>query len=452
MSDAQPVVEMELFKFSDETSLKLSDNPRFKTDWPFVYIIYKNKEATLKVSKAYVGETYSVVKRMGEHIRGGKKDELRDGNVIVIRHRRFNKSTTLDFEQYLIKMFFADEHYSLLNGNMGQSASHEYYDRANYREEFPKIWDDMRDRFSPEGLTLKPAHELENTSLFKFSPFTSLTSEQEEICLSIVKDIASRIGNKDDHCTYLVMGGAGTGKTVMAVNMIYRMSNPDKFYDQDQWEGQRVMVGTIGENDMLEEYEGVLRTAEAYATLHENAPGLKPMLLEPMTSMCETMSDLFESIPSMKGVDVFKACGLAKHVEVEDKVVRKPVDVLFVDEGHRLARYHNISYYGSYKKACAKLGFMEIQEKSPNKKIADAQLAEEKKEAEKVNQLDWIMKSSRFRIIFYDEFQSVRGSDIPADEFRASLGIDPDDTRTLREMASEDQSGNRRLKVYSLTT
>ena len=77
----------------------------------------------------------------------------------------------------------------------------------------------------------------------------------------------------------------------------------------------------------------------------------------------------------------------------------QPYDILIVDEAHRLDRYRNISYQGSFKSNSVLLGL----------------------DPETCSSLDWILQKSQFRILFYDESQSVRPSDTPANQFNEIL-------------------------------
>ena len=95
-------------------------------------------------------------------------------------------------------------------------------------------------------------------------------------------------------------------------------------------------------------------------------------------------------------------------------VTKKKYDILLVDEAHRLHQYKNISYMGSFKKNCEKLGL-----------TTDA------------DELDWILKQSDCAVLFYDAMQVVGPSGIDFDRFDKKM---------------EDVMKNRAITYYTLFT
>lgn len=75
-------------------------------------------------------------------------------------------------------------------------------------------------------------------------------------------------------------------------------------------------------------------------------------------------------------------------------VTKKKYDILLVDEVHRLHQYKNISYMGTFKQNCKKLGL-----------TTDA------------DELDWILKQTDCAVLFYDSMQVVGPSGIGFDQF-----------------------------------
>ena len=76
-------------------------------------------------------------------------------------------------------------------------------------------------------------------------------------------------------------------------------------------------------------------------------------------------------------------------------VVKKEYDLLIVDEAHRLQRRKNIMGYGYFDRVNRRFGL-----------------------DNNGTQLDWIMKSSKHQVFFYDENQSIKPSDIRPEDFR----------------------------------
>lgn len=80
-------------------------------------------------------------------------------------------------------------------------------------------------------------------------------------------------------------------------------------------------------------------------------------------------------------------------------VVGEMFDILLVDETHRISKRKNLSWIGEFDKCCKELNL----------------------KPEKTNTLDWIVRSSKHRILFYDKDQSIKPSDISIDEIKYSL-------------------------------
>ncbi len=111
---------------------------------------------------------------------------------------------------------------------------------------------------------------------------------------------------------------------------------------------------------------------------------LKVGLVVPMTSLRQTLQSVFKRIKGMK----------ASMVIGPNDVVKEQYDVLIIDEAHRLRQRKNITNFASFDLVNSKLGLDNSG-----------------------TELDWILKSSKHQIFFYDQNQSVRPSDINARAF-----------------------------------
>jgi hypothetical protein len=98
-----------------------------------------------------------------------------------------------------------------------------------------------------------------------------------------------------------------------------------------------------------------------------------------MDSLRSTLKKVFKSIPDLK----------ANMVISPSQATKMKYDVLVVDEAHRLRQRVNLMNYKTFDKINIKL-----------------ELGKEGTE------LDWILKSSRKTILFYDEKQTIRPSDV----------------------------------------
>jgi len=107
-------------------------------------------------------------------------------------------------------------------------------------------------------------------------------------------------------------------------------------------------------------------------------------LVIPMTSLRKTLKKVFKSI---KGLNAGMVIG-------PNDVVKKEYDILIVDEAHRLQRRVNLTNYASFDQINKNL---DLNEKTGT-------------------QLDWIIKSSKHQILFYDKYQSIKPADIQYNE------------------------------------
>lgn len=267
-------------KIDDIKSHKYGEN------WPVVYIIHNSKEA-------YVGETTSAVRRTRNHLENNERKRLEE--IKIISDEDFNKSVSLDLESKLIEYMSADGLFMLQNGNKGLQ-DHNYFQKNLYEEKFKIIWNQLKKLDLAENKIL----DIENSDLFKLSPFKTLTDEQVDIVESIVKYL--NIEQKSNH---IIHGEPGSGKTVLAVYLVkYLIENSNE------------KIKNIG-------------------------------LVVPMTSLRNTIKSVFKNVKGLKTSMVIGPYDVAK----------KDYDLLIIDEAHRLARRKQLSNYGAFDKASKKLGF-----------------------------------------------------------------------------------------------
>ena len=112
-------MEIKSYEFNQDGRVLVASEAMGK-DWPVVYLICNDKEM-------YIGETSSFYTRFGQHLDSETKKGLK--KIYAIYDDEFNKSATLDIEQWLIRLCGADAKFNLLNGNLGQSSKHNYYQR-----------------------------------------------------------------------------------------------------------------------------------------------------------------------------------------------------------------------------------------------------------------------------------------------------------------------------------
>ena len=317
-----------MFKIT-EGDFKNNDfgNEDYLDNWPMLYILENGHQA-------YIGESSHVRKRMMQHSQNLEKQIF--DKVHFIYSKMFNQSVTFDYESKLIQYIVADELYEVTNKNNG-IADKQYYKKKEYDEKFTVLWR----KLEKEKLVKHSIEEIENSDLFKYSPFKELNNDQreavEDVLQALERDIAERL---------IVNGVPGSGKTIVAVYIMKYLADSEAYQDKK--------IGFV----------------------------------VPQTSLRKTMKKIFKSIYGLKPSQVISP----------SDVVKQKYDLLLVDETHRLHQYKNISYMGTFKKNCEKIGL-----------TTDA------------DELDWIFKQSKKTVIFYDKSQVVGPSGIDEDRFNQKI-------------------------------
>lgn len=117
-----------------------------------------------------------------QHINTNKRNNLKD--IYIITGEDYNKSVILDLESFLIKYVAADGKFKLQNSSSG-TIDHNYFDRKTYKENFNKIWQKLKSL----NLVTNDIENIENSELFKYSPYKALTKDQEDSIREILNII-----------------------------------------------------------------------------------------------------------------------------------------------------------------------------------------------------------------------------------------------------------------------
>lgn len=392
------------------TSEPLSDHI-MGSNWPIVYLIHGNQEI-------YIGETNSATGRIEQHLDPNghffhKRQKL--DTVEIVFDRTFNKSAILDIENSLISLFRFEikqtkdpskksQYFSVLqNGNGGQSKMHNYYNRAHYQDEVEDIWAELKKR----GIATNDYQTIVNDTIFKFSPYTSLNEEQRETCLGILNGLMDALeetkkGNPQDY-TAIVKGLAGTGKTIVLINLLARIveamysntTNIDNDND-DSFEYSAITLNSLSEEAKI------INRIHDYVQKYGK---LRIGYVAQMTSLRNTVASVIGELKHVRKKDAmgpFDVVNNTTTVNDSGKTVIEPYDILLVDEAHRLWQYRKIM---------------------PKKKYADkcALLYSAQANPDDYTTLDWIFSCSRTRVLVYDEFQTVKESDITPAQFKMAM-------------------------------
>ena len=267
-------------------------------NWPMVYILANE-------TTAYVGQTTSVASRMSQH---GANEEKKDFTTVnVIFNEEFNSSVITDYEHKLIGHMHGDRRYCLTNKNDGMTDTN-YFSKAQYAEMFKALWEELR----VLGLADHTLDEIEESEVFKYSPFKSLTVDQRVALDSIYLSIRNGL---DSAKPIVVEGMPGTGKTILAIYLL-KMLKDDPVYKN-----------------------------------------LNIRIVEPVTSLRNTLRQAFKGVSGLSQDDIIAPADVAKSEYRCGKDFTKPFDIVLVDEAHRLKRRVNLgTQFGSFDKTNERLG------------------------------------------------------------------------------------------------
>jgi DUF2075 family protein/DNA replication protein DnaC len=343
----------EPYDFKKESLPKIEQNRWVKNQWPLVYFIQNN---TKKI--AYVGESTNAASRIRDHLSNPERYAL--NKISIIGCDKFNKSVTLEIESNLIQYISSEETFKLQNGNQGL-VNHNYYQKDLYKNIFKEVWNKLLEK----KIVTKSLSEIENTELFKYSPYKSLNEDQYESVLNILEGLSSKKTNR-----IFISGSAGTGKTIVATYLMKLLTTN---------------VVDSPSDDFNEDELGEINYVKAFQAKYPNA---KIGLVVAMTSLRNSLKDVFRKIPGLKSSMVISPSDTFKC----------KYDLLIVDEAHRLRQYKNLGWMGAFKKNNQKLGLDDSG-----------------------TELDWILANSKNQIFFYDWAQSVKPSDVDAADFENLL-------------------------------
>lgn len=262
---------------------------KYAINWPVVYILEDGK-------RVYIGETNGLKARVNQHL----DDPLKKGLKYVhsFSSDTYNKSAILDLEAKLINLFAGDDKFTVMNGTLG-SSKHEYYNKTFYENQINSIWETLQKK----KLANQDIFLIENSDLFKFSPYKSLSEEQ----MLISDIILDRVENESTYLSF-IEGNPGTGKTILGMYLLKK--------------------------------------------LKDLYPKKKIGFVVPMDSLRATLKTVAKSINGL----------YMKDIMAPGQVQNEMWDILIVDEAHRLKRAVNLSsgfVYKSHYNLNVKLGLDE---------------------------------------------------------------------------------------------
>ena len=331
-----------------EIKAQLGQNAEYILDYPVIYFHVWQSAADKRENRfsIYVGESTDIIERTREHFREAAKpkskrdqgnwqyhmmeDKDDQGNVVeptlyVFGHKFFQRSLTTDLENKFIGYCDAMETARSYNGRgnpQGKYNGNDVFDNIasmiwkRLRKEEPKL-------FLSETRIVKSA-------LYRASPNHKLTDDQKNARDQIIDRVIDAVDNKRNGQLILVEGEAGTGKTVLTTTTFV---------------------------DLLD---------------NKSIKGLDCYLLVNHDEQKELFSTMAEQIGLARdyGREIVSK---PTHFIQNPHNLKRPADVVFVDEAHLLWTRNTLGYPGPGN-----------------------------------NQLDDILQNSRVTVIMFDEYQILR--------------------------------------------
>ena len=288
------------YSFDQSTINNLATADHLEENWPVVYQIYNNQQI-------YIGETTNLKNRMNQHLANAEKSSLKHGSLKVVFDETFNKSAALDLESYLIQYFSGDGKFRVLNQNDGM-CDRDYYGRENYRKTFEEIWNRLREL----KIADKTISEINNSELFKFSPYKNLNFEQLNVVTEIVQNIDEAITNNTKSLS-VIDGDAGTGKTIVIMYLAKLLADLQSFDNK---------------NDDIDD-ESNFNIFFELENINQKFKNKSIALVIPQPSLCGRIRKIFDKIDlGDANIKIFSPIQFGKSND--------DFDITLVDEAHLL--------------------------------------------------------------------------------------------------------------------
>jgi DUF2075 family protein/predicted GIY-YIG superfamily endonuclease len=284
-------------------------------EYPTLYIVNDKKKQKYTV---YVGETNDINRRTMQHLQadGSSREDWHELNesktsqMFVVGHPLFNKSLTLDIENKMMLYLSSVDAVEHIN-NRRTNEQNQYYTSDKLNQVFGDVWRELR-KNNQELFPL--LEQLQDSAIFKASPFHKLTREQFKAKHLIQEKIEEAINRDKKGQLIFVEGEAGSGKTVLLSSLFY-----------DVWKDE----GEASENT-------ILRGRNAYLLVNHD---------QQIAVYKEVAKKL--GIPDDMVKKPTQYIEKYRNQETKELYDTTPADVILVDEGHLMLTRGKQSYRGS---------------------------------------------------------------------------------------------------------
>lgn len=314
----EPIVRQVSYNRDGLNKLKAEGkNPiidRFLLQYPTVYIIHTDKKSANRVT-VYVGETSDIHRRTIQHLVDDPSKRTdwallsndRNAQMIVIGHQHFNKSLTMDIENQLMLYLSGVPAIKQLN-NRRTNPQNQYFTAKEKNKIFVNVWEKLH-RINKVVFPVQKV--VEDSAMFKASPFHALTEEQLSAKERIFDHVKSALTSNEIGQLILVEGEAGSGKTVLLSSLFYELATQ------------------LDQNGM--ETDAPVNKLSVYTLVNH-----------------EEQLKVYEQIATKLGISSAKQERVMRPTRFINQhlVSDAPVDVVLVDEAHLLWTQGKQSYQG----------------------------------------------------------------------------------------------------------
>jgi len=249
--------------------------------------------------KAYIGETRAIAQRAAQHDYDIEAErnyvkQIKFDRIHVIGGENGEATPAEHFEYLLIKLMQADKKFEVINRKNVKMPHYGVVRTGAFEECFDGLWPDL---VKAKLFNANAFKDVTNLSVYKHSPYVSLTAKQEDALNMVLRVLNSGELEATDkrykNRVALIDGNAGTGKTVVAVRILYHLKNDRNF------EGKKIAL--------------------VYS---------QPAMRKKIQS-------------SINGFEGLKTCDVIAPIDV----TKQKYDILICDEAHRLRRGKGLGNY-----------------------------------------------------------------------------------------------------------